>query len=96
MGGVHFLMEVDMDTALSKLQEQTMDTLRSELREKGIPYAAIRKLDTNGVEVRFRDNAARDQAISYMTPTSARSGAFCQRQQHPESNDDRRSPERST
>ncbi len=32
-GGVHFLMEVDMDTALSKLQEQTMDTLRSELRE---------------------------------------------------------------
>lgn len=25
-GGVHFLMEVDMDTALGKLQEQTMDT----------------------------------------------------------------------
>lgn len=67
-GGVHFLMEVDMDTALGKLQEQTMDTLRSELREKGIPYATIRKLDNNGVEVRFRDNAARDEAISYMTP----------------------------
>ncbi|QUY49343.1 protein translocase subunit SecD [Serratia plymuthica] len=67
-GGVHFLMEVDMDTALSKLQEQTMDTLRSELREKGIPYASIRKLDNNGVEVRFRDDAARDQAISYITP----------------------------
>ena len=67
-GGVHFLMEVDMDTALGKLQEQTMDTLRSELREKGIPYASIRKLENNGVEVRFRDNAARDQAISYLTP----------------------------
>jgi len=67
-GGVHFLMEVDMDTALGKLQEQTMDTLRSELREKGIPYASIRKLDNNGVEVRFRDDAARDQAISYITP----------------------------
>ncbi|WON76217.1 protein translocase subunit SecD [Serratia sp. UGAL515B_01] len=67
-GGVHFLMEVDMDTALSKLQEQTMDTLRSELREKGIPYAAIRKLENNGVEVRFRDDAARDQAISFVTP----------------------------
>ncbi|WP_440486856.1 protein translocase subunit SecD [Serratia sarumanii] len=67
-GSVHFLMEVDMDTALSKLQEQTMDTLRSELREKGIPYASIRKLDNNGVEVRFRDNAARDQAISYIGP----------------------------
>ncbi|WP_024913854.1 protein translocase subunit SecD [Chania multitudinisentens] len=67
-GGVHFLMEVDMDTALGKLQEQTMDTLRSELREKGIPYATIRKLENNGVEVRFRDDAARDQAISFMTP----------------------------
>ncbi|MFZ1872869.1 MAG: protein translocase subunit SecD [Chania sp.] len=67
-GGVHFLMEVDMDTALGKLQEQTMDTLRSELREKGIPYAAIRKLENNGVEVRFRDDAARDQAISFVAP----------------------------
>ncbi|MCS3409818.1 protein translocase subunit SecD [Serratia sp. AKBS12] len=67
-GGVHFLMEVDMDTALGKLQEQTMDTLRSDLREKGIPYASIRKLDKYGVEVRFRDNAARDQAISYLSP----------------------------
>ncbi|WP_076940488.1 protein translocase subunit SecD [Serratia oryzae] len=67
-GGVHFLMEVDMDTALGKLQEQTMDTMRSELREKGIPYASIRKLENNGVEVRFRDDAARDQAISFMTP----------------------------
>lgn len=67
-GGVHFLMEVDMDTALSKLQEQTMDTLRSELREKGIPYASMRKLENNGVEVRMRDGAARDQAISYIGP----------------------------
>ncbi len=30
-GGVHFLMEVDMDTALGKLQEQNIDSLRSEL-----------------------------------------------------------------
>ncbi|MDU6080303.1 MAG: protein translocase subunit SecD, partial [Pantoea sp.] len=37
-GGVHFLMEVDMDTALGKLQEQNADSLRSDLREKNIPY----------------------------------------------------------
>lgn len=67
-GGVHFLMEVDMDTALGKLQEQTMDTLRTDLREKGIPYATVRKTDNNGTEVGFRDAAARDQAISYLTP----------------------------
>jgi len=67
-GGVHFLMEVDMDTALSKLQEQTMDSMRSDLREKNIPYATVRKLDNYGVEVRFRDAATRDSAVSYLSP----------------------------
>ncbi|NIG98463.1 MAG: protein translocase subunit SecD [Serratia symbiotica] len=67
-GGVHCLMEVDMNTALGKLQEQTMDTLRRELREKGIPYSSIRKLSNNGVEVHFRDDTTRDKAISYIEP----------------------------
>ncbi|WP_127959153.1 protein translocase subunit SecD [Serratia microhaemolytica] len=67
-GGVHFLMEVDMATALSKLQEQMVDSLRSELREKGLPYASIRKFENNGVEVRFRDQSTRDQANSYLAP----------------------------
>ncbi|WP_213994005.1 protein translocase subunit SecD [Sodalis sp. dw_96] len=67
-GGVHFLMEVDMDTALGKLQEQTMDALRSDLREKGIPYATVRKIDNYGTEVNFRDGTSRDQAVSYLVP----------------------------
>lgn len=66
-GGVHFLMEVDMDTALGKLQEQTMDSLRSDLREKNIPYASVRKSDNYGVEIRFRDGQTRDQGVSYLT-----------------------------
>ncbi|MFC3394761.1 protein translocase subunit SecD [Brenneria rubrifaciens] len=66
-GGVHFLMEVDMDTALGKLQEQTMDSLRSDLREKNIPYAAVRKTDNYSVEIRFRDGQTRDEGISYLT-----------------------------
>lgn len=66
-GGVHFLMEVDMDTALGKLQEQNTDNLRSDLRDKNIPYTNVRKLDNYGVEVRFRDAAARDDAVSYLT-----------------------------
>ncbi|MGL9724116.1 protein translocase subunit SecD [Sodalis sp. (in: enterobacteria)] len=67
-GGVHFLMEVDMDTALNKLQEQTMDTLRGDLREKGIPYATVRKIENYGSEIRFRNADTRDQAISWLTP----------------------------
>ncbi|OSN10361.1 preprotein translocase subunit SecD [Lonsdalea iberica] len=66
-GGVHFLMEVDMDTALGKLQEQTMDSLRSDLREKNIPYASVRKSDNYGVDIRFRDGQTRDQGVSYLT-----------------------------
>ncbi|MDF3008459.1 MAG: protein-export rane protein SecD [Enterobacter kobei] len=66
-GGVHFLMEVDMDTALGKLQEQNTDSLRSDLREKGIPYTNVRKEDNYGVSIVFRDSAARDQAITYLT-----------------------------
>ncbi len=67
-GGVHFLMEVDMDTALSKLQEQTTEGLRSDLREKGIAYTNVRKADNYGVDVVFRDGAARDAAASYLAP----------------------------
>ncbi|WP_233963927.1 protein translocase subunit SecD [Pectobacterium versatile] len=66
-GGVHFLMEVDMDTALGKLQEQTMDSLRSDLREKNIPYASVRKIDNYGVEIRFRDAQTRDDGLNYLT-----------------------------
>lgn len=67
-GGVHFLMEVDMDTALGKLQEQNADGLRSDLREKNIPYTNVSKIANYGTEIRFRDGASRDAAISYLTP----------------------------
>ncbi|MDC9587800.1 protein translocase subunit SecD [Xenorhabdus sp. XENO-10] len=67
-GGVHFLMEVDMETALGKLQEQNIDSLRSELRTQSIPYSTIRKTDNYGVEVRFRDNDTRSKAESYFEP----------------------------
>ena len=65
-GGVHFLMEVDMDTALSKLQEQNIDTLRSDLREKSIPYTTVRKIDNYGVSIIFRDADARDAGASWL------------------------------
>ena len=67
-GGVHFLMEVDMDTALSKLQEQTIDNLRTDLREKSVVYTNVRKADNYGADVVFRDSKTRDDAISYLTP----------------------------
>ncbi len=41
-GGVRFLMEVDMNTALGKRQEQLQDNLRTELRKEKYQYSAIR------------------------------------------------------
>ncbi|WP_168427096.1 protein translocase subunit SecD [Erwinia amylovora] len=66
-GGVHFLMEVDMDTALGKLQDQNIDNLRSDLREKSVPYVNVRKTGNYGLEIRFRDDKTRDEAVSYLT-----------------------------
>ncbi len=66
-GGVHFLMEVDMDTALGKLQEQIIDNLRSSLREQNIAYSSVRKASDYGVEIAFPDADLRDKAISYLS-----------------------------
>ncbi|MGF1691286.1 protein translocase subunit SecD [Photobacterium kagoshimensis] len=60
-GGVHFLMEVDMDAAMEKLLGQQEETFRTELREAKIRYRAISKTDT-AVEVRLRDAEQMAQA----------------------------------
>ncbi|NBM79113.1 protein translocase subunit SecD [Proteus sp. G2659] len=65
-GGVHFLMEVDMETALGKLQEQNVESLRTLLRDEGIPYSSIRKTDNYGVEIRFRNSDDRSKASDYL------------------------------
>ena len=71
-GGVHFLMEVDMDAAMGKLQDQTADSFRSELREKRIRYSSVRKLDSGtavgAVEVRFRSPEELTAALDYLQP----------------------------
>ncbi|GHY45912.1 protein-export membrane protein SecD [Vibrio cholerae] len=53
-GGVHFLMEVDMDAAMEKLVTQQEESFRSDLRDEKIRYRAIRPL-SDAVEVTLRD-----------------------------------------
>ncbi|BFU60963.1 MULTISPECIES: protein translocase subunit SecD [Rodentibacter] len=50
-GGVRFLMEVDMNSALAKRQEQLQDTLRGELRKEKIQYTGIKNADNFGTVV---------------------------------------------
>lgn len=69
-GGVHFLMEVDMDEAVSKAQEQLVQDLRTELREQKIRFRGVRK-DTKsatGVILRFTNAELLNQAVSHLKP----------------------------
>jgi len=61
-GGVHFLMEVDMDAAMVKLIEQQEEAFRTELREDKIRYRAIRKQGKETVEVVLRNTEQLAQA----------------------------------
>ncbi|MBC3764754.1 protein translocase subunit SecD [Neptunicella marina] len=64
-GGVHFLMEVDMNLAMSKALEDTVTSFRTNLREEKIRYRGVRQLD-DSVEVQFRDQETLDQGLSYL------------------------------
>jgi preprotein translocase subunit SecD len=60
-GGVHFLMEVDMKSALTKRAEALTGDIRTLLREKNVRHAGIVR-EGNTVDVRFRDEATAQQA----------------------------------
>jgi preprotein translocase subunit SecD len=53
-GGVHFLMQVDMKSALTKKAESLTGDIRTLLRDKNLRHAGIVR-SGDSVEVRFRD-----------------------------------------
>ena len=64
-GGVHFLMQVDMKSALTKKAEALTGDLRSLLRDKSIRHAGISR-DGNLVVVRFREQPLLAQALALL------------------------------
>ena len=56
-GGVHFMLQVDMQAALTKKAESLAGDLRSTLRESNVRHGGITR-DRQAVEVRFRDAQA--------------------------------------
>ena len=54
-GGVHFMLQVDMQAALTKKAESLAGDLRLVLREKNIRHGGINRVGQT-VEVRFRDS----------------------------------------
>ena len=69
-GGVHFLLQVDMEAALNKAASATSATSRSLLRDKQDPLLPASRATASAIEVRFRDADQRDAALKVMLPTS--------------------------
>ena len=65
-GGVHFLMEVDMDEAMKKIRTQIVNDFRTELRNNNLRLSAI-KAENYYVLVEFRDENTRDEAVTLLS-----------------------------
>ena len=65
-GGVHFLMEVDMDAAVDKAEERYISELRSFLRENKVRYKTITRNKPSGLLIRFKDDNERNKGQSFI------------------------------
>ncbi|MGM0570608.1 protein translocase subunit SecD [Marinobacter sp.] len=62
-GGVHFLLEVDMETAVEQRLEATSSQIKRELREERIRYLGGDLSDGNNIELSFRSEGDRSEAF---------------------------------
>jgi preprotein translocase subunit SecD len=60
-GGVHFLLQVDMQAAITKRLESLVGDVRSQLREKNIRHGGVSR-EGQTLRVRFRDAETRAKA----------------------------------
>ncbi|MDZ7735303.1 MAG: hypothetical protein U5P41_03550 [Gammaproteobacteria bacterium] len=54
-GGVHFLLEVDMEAAVQKAEERYISDIRGLLREERVRYKSVAEAGSDGILVRLRD-----------------------------------------
>ncbi len=60
-GGIHVLIDVDMEAAFDKAIERIAGNVRTTLRNERIRYIAVKE-SSDGVDVRFKEAELRDQA----------------------------------
>ena len=64
-GGVHFLLEVDMDQAISQRMETSATDLRRQFRDNKIKFNSL-SLNNNVITVQFANNSDRDEAGNFL------------------------------
>ena len=65
-GGVHFLMEVDMEAAIARAEDRYMSDLRGQLRADKVRYRTITRAGEAGLLIRFRDDNERDRGLELL------------------------------
>ena len=60
-GGVHFMLQVDMDAAMKQAEERYAEDIRSLLRESKIRYLSVDR-ENGAIQVKFPDSATLGQA----------------------------------
>jgi len=69
-GGVHFLLQVDMQAALTKRLEGLSADIRTQLRDKSVRHAGIAR-EGQTLRIRFREAALRDKAREVIAGTTS-------------------------
>ncbi len=64
-GGVHFLLEVDMDKAISQRLETSAADIRRQFRDNKIHFNQL-NVDKNIITLRFANNADREAAMDFL------------------------------
>ncbi|MDF3920070.1 MULTISPECIES: protein translocase subunit SecD [Salinicola] len=67
-GGVHFLLEVDMDAAVEQRLEATASAIRADLRDERIRYRST-DIDDNALHLEFANSEDRDAAREQISQT---------------------------
>ncbi len=65
-GGVHFLLEVDTESAINKRQEINADEMKERLRKEKIRYSSLVHDKNNDIVARFKSAETRDQAMQVL------------------------------
>lgn len=65
-GGVHFLMEVDMEAAIARAEDRYMSDLRGQLRADKVRYRTITRAGEAGLLIRFRNDNERDRGLELL------------------------------
>lgn len=65
-GGVHFLMEVDMEEFLKQRIENMRDGIKRSMREEKLRYRRVILAGENGIDVKFNDEEVRDSAENFI------------------------------